>query len=101
MTPATRRRTAWCLWILGTALIVLNWIGVVSAEIGWCGFAVAISGTVLSLSRTQKSDASGDPNPQAITDRPQTDASGPLPYRSPLDEPIPPSTSDVFRGLFF
>ena len=49
MTPVTRRKTAWWLWILGTAIIVASWIGMVSFAVGWCGFAVALIGTILSL----------------------------------------------------
>lgn len=43
-----RNQIAWCLWAIGTALVVLSWVGVVSTTIGWCGFAVGLVGTVIS-----------------------------------------------------
>ena len=39
---------AWLLWIVGTGLIILSWVSVVSASIGWAGFAIAGVGTLLS-----------------------------------------------------
>lgn len=39
----------WMMWIGGTALIVASWSEVVSPTVGWVGFGIALSGTVLSL----------------------------------------------------
>jgi hypothetical protein len=38
----------WALWLVGTALIVLSWMDVVSRPVGWIGFAVAAVGVLLS-----------------------------------------------------
>jgi hypothetical protein len=43
-----RRRIAWILWIPGTALIVGSWIGVIPVTIGWVGFGLALTGTLIS-----------------------------------------------------
>ena len=43
----TRHQTAWWLWAVGTALIVLSWVNVVTATIGWCGFGIGLAGSVL------------------------------------------------------
>jgi hypothetical protein len=42
-------RLCWLLWIAGTILIVLSWTHTVSYEIGWVGFGVAGTGTLLSM----------------------------------------------------
>ncbi|MBS0207850.1 MAG: hypothetical protein JSS27_02750 [Planctomycetes bacterium] len=42
-------RLCWVLWIFGAILIVLNWGNIVSPTIGWIGFGVAMTGTVLSF----------------------------------------------------
>jgi hypothetical protein len=39
------------LWIAGTVVIVLSWMHVVPAKIGWIGFAVALTGTLLGYCR--------------------------------------------------
>jgi len=43
-----RNQIAWYLWAIGTLLVVLSWVGVVSPTIGWCGFAIGLVGTVIS-----------------------------------------------------
>lgn len=43
-----RHRIAWYLWAVGTVLIVLCWLSVVSNTVGWTGFGIALTGTVLS-----------------------------------------------------
>ena len=47
MTPLYK--ISWGLWIVGTVLIVGNWIGVIPNSIGWIGFGVALAGTLLSF----------------------------------------------------
>jgi len=42
-----RSQAAWWLWAIGTVLIVLSWFKVVTPTIGWCGFAIAVSGSVM------------------------------------------------------
>jgi membrane-bound ClpP family serine protease len=42
-------RVSWIVWIIGTALIILSWIHVVSGTIGWVGFVLALVGVVLSF----------------------------------------------------
>lgn len=39
---------AWALWIVGTALVILSWMNVVSVQIGWGGFAIGTVGFILS-----------------------------------------------------
>ena len=43
-----RNQIAWWLWAIGTVLIVLSWVDVVSTNIGWCGFALGLVGSVIS-----------------------------------------------------
>ncbi|HEV8134527.1 MAG TPA: hypothetical protein VGP85_07620 [Pyrinomonadaceae bacterium] len=43
-----RNKIAWGLWGVGTFLVVLSWVGVVSYTIGWCGFVLALLGSVIS-----------------------------------------------------
>ncbi|MCI0638374.1 MAG: hypothetical protein L0Y70_04825 [Gemmataceae bacterium] len=38
----------WCLWIVGTGLIVLSWMRAVSPTTGWIGFAIAGVGFVFT-----------------------------------------------------
>jgi len=45
----TRYHFAWMLWIVGTIIIVGSWTHLVTPQVGWCGFAVALFGTVLSF----------------------------------------------------
>lgn len=42
-------RVTWLTWWAGTALIVLSWVSVVSNAIGWLGFAIAVSSTIISV----------------------------------------------------
>lgn len=35
------RQICWVLWLAGTALIVMNWVGVVSPTVGWIGFGIS------------------------------------------------------------
>ena len=44
----TRNQFAWWLWAIGTLLIVLSWFGIVSYNVGWGGFAIALVGSVIS-----------------------------------------------------
>jgi hypothetical protein len=53
----------WLLWIGGTILIIASWGEIVTPAIGWIGFGVALTGTLLS---SQKIDL-----------RPQSNLSGP------------------------
>ncbi|MBL8262144.1 MAG: hypothetical protein JNM58_06960 [Xanthomonadaceae bacterium] len=43
-----RQQIAWWLWAIGTVIIVMSWFGGVSAVVGWCGFGIALVGSVLS-----------------------------------------------------
>lgn len=43
-----RNQIAWWLWAVGTALIVLSWFNAVNQVFGWCGFALALVGSVIS-----------------------------------------------------
>jgi len=42
-------RFSMVLWAVGTALIVGSWVDVVTPHVGWIGFGVALSGTILSM----------------------------------------------------
>jgi hypothetical protein len=42
-----RKQAAWWLWAIGTILIVLSWIDVVTPTVGWCGFAIGMAGSVM------------------------------------------------------
>jgi hypothetical protein len=44
----TLHKFAWVLWLIGSAIIVLSWIDVVPAQVGWLGFVVAMVGVVIS-----------------------------------------------------
>jgi hypothetical protein len=48
------QRFCWVAWFLGTALIVLSWVGLVRAELGWSGLVVAC-GTTLAAHFTMRS----------------------------------------------
>ena len=39
---------AWALWFVGTAMVILSWVNVVSIQIGWAGFAIGTVGFILS-----------------------------------------------------
>jgi hypothetical protein len=38
---------AWALWIVGTVLVILSWVEVVSIQTGWAGFAIGTVGFLL------------------------------------------------------
>ena len=63
----TRNQISWWLWATGTVLIVLSWFDVVSAEIGWCGFAIGMAGSALSwgLLLTRHTSPPAEKPPQA------------------------------------
>ena len=42
-----RNKIAWWLWAIGTVLIALSWFDVVSVAVGWCGFAIGMTGSVM------------------------------------------------------
>jgi hypothetical protein len=42
------QKVSWGFWTAGTLVIVLSWFRVVSHEVGWIGFGVALLGSVLS-----------------------------------------------------
>lgn len=42
-------RLCWALWLVGTALIVLNWNHVVGREVRWTGFGIAFVGACMSF----------------------------------------------------
>ena len=42
-------RAYWVLWISGFALIVLAWLDIVRPEVGWLGFGIAMTVTLLSM----------------------------------------------------
>jgi len=42
-------QACWVGWWTGTILIVLSWIDVVSATVGWIGFALALASTGLNV----------------------------------------------------
>lgn len=44
----SRQKIAWWLWAIGTTIIVLSWLNVVSSFIGWCGFGIGLTGSILS-----------------------------------------------------
>jgi hypothetical protein len=59
-----RQKIAWWLWAAGTAIIVLSWVNVVSPLIGWGGFAIALTGSILSWGlRPPKTKSSNDNQP--------------------------------------
>ena len=51
-----RNQIAWYMWAIGTILVVLSWFDVVSPNVGWCGFAVALVGSVISWGLRPPSD---------------------------------------------
>jgi hypothetical protein len=55
-------KACWALWIVGTALIVLSWIDVVSRPVGWVGFAVAVVGVLLSSAARKQPPKSTPPD---------------------------------------
>jgi hypothetical protein len=46
-------KLSWALWIGGTILIAASWIDVVTPQIGWVGFGIAVVGTMLSRVNSQ------------------------------------------------
>lgn len=42
-----RNQLAWWLWTVGSIMIVLSWFDVVSTTVGWCGFGIAMAGSVI------------------------------------------------------
>ena len=40
----TTKDLAWPLWIVGTVLIVLSWLHMVSYTVGWIGFGIVMLG---------------------------------------------------------
>ena len=42
------RHWLWTLWTVGTILIILSWMNVVSRSVGWIGFGIALLGTICS-----------------------------------------------------
>ena len=48
-------RLAWLLWLGGTSVILLSWVGAVSPTVGWVGFAVTLAGCGLSWLANQPS----------------------------------------------
>lgn len=43
----SKQKLSWYLWAIGTVLIVLSWYKIVPNNIGWVGFAIGMSGSVL------------------------------------------------------
>jgi hypothetical protein len=37
------------IWAVGTVLIALTWLGLVNPIAGWCGFLVALIGSIMSF----------------------------------------------------
>jgi hypothetical protein len=64
-----RKQLAWWLWAIGTVVIALSWFHVVTPQVGWIGFAIAMSGSVLGWGirppRSSRSspDANREPPP--------------------------------------
>lgn len=48
---------AWPLWIVGTILVLLSWVDVVSIPIGWAGFAIGTIGFLLGRIPAQRREA--------------------------------------------
>jgi hypothetical protein len=44
----TRNQIAWWLWAVGTILIVMSWLDIVSPTIGWGGFILGLVGSFIS-----------------------------------------------------
>ncbi len=40
----TTKDLSWPLWIVGTVLVVLSWLRVVSYTVGWIGFGIVMLG---------------------------------------------------------
>jgi hypothetical protein len=41
-------RFSWILWAIGCALVAGSWVDLVSPQVGWIGFGIALCGTILS-----------------------------------------------------
>ena len=60
----SRNQIAWWFWAIGTVLVVLSWMNVVSYTIGWCGFVLGLVGNVLTWGlRPPKKSPQINPNP--------------------------------------
>jgi hypothetical protein len=57
----TLYKIAWVMWIAGTALIVGSWIDMIPQQIGWVGFGVALTGTLLSVGAQSRWFAGSEP----------------------------------------
>jgi len=72
-----REYIAYSIWATGTVLIVLSWFGLVSRDIGWGGFAAALSGSIMSFAGvfTKDSKASSQLKAQLARQSNEIDAS--------------------------
>lgn len=59
-------RASWVIWAVGTALIALDWVGLVSPTIGWAGFAGALIGAALSVAARYAHRLSPPLSPEAL-----------------------------------
>jgi hypothetical protein len=57
-------RLAWVLWIVGAVLIVLSWISAVTPLVGWVGFAISMTGVLLSWVANQGKQSFRDWRPE-------------------------------------
>jgi hypothetical protein len=47
--PSKLSRACSAIWMVGTAIVILSWVDVVSPQVGWIGFAIAGIGWLVSL----------------------------------------------------
>ena len=59
------RKLTWASWFIGTGLVLLSWLGLVSTDVGWYGTYIAAAGWLLSLATSSspfvKSNTSDGP----------------------------------------
>ncbi len=49
------RKLIWASWFIGTSLVLLSWLRLVSNDVGWCGSYIAGAGWLVSLATSRNS----------------------------------------------
>ena len=64
----------WLLWIVGTSIIIASWADLVTPEVGWVGFGIALTGSLLDVSARRRAAAAAPANAEPKADERAADA---------------------------